>query len=300
MQHAIRCEMDSEHRSAEALTDLAWRWLVEGAERLEGPALQALLESTGLPEDSLRKSVPCGPPGALWGFVSTSTVDRDTGRITSRSRVLTRKNLPQLRKWLAGDVQLAELALCVLDGKGMPDRELLRMGVARNEDSPDWIRLSAETPEDRFGPAEQPAWRELLRDFAREVDPSYAQIGYARAIGRTEHEERVGPPLPSMTLPQSRQLLRGYEWLMVVPREIARALGGPAAFTAIDPYQVEELPEGAVLLQVTPAFDGFTDPWIERTWRLLKPALRPGRPKRFSDHVEADKPPSRIWYADLD
>ncbi|MFI8392711.1 hypothetical protein [Streptomyces sp. NPDC085540] len=32
-------------------------------------------------------------------------------------------------------------------------------------------------------------------------DPSYAQVGYGLSLGRTEHEERVGPPLPSMTLP---------------------------------------------------------------------------------------------------
>ncbi|QKW19408.1 hypothetical protein HUT16_10290 [Kitasatospora sp. NA04385] len=297
--HTIRCEIDSEYRGAEALTDLARRWLVEGAERLEGTTLRALLDSTGLPEDSLKKAVPCGPPGALWGFVNTDTVNRATGRITHRSKVLTRKNLPHLHEWLAGDVQLAELALYRLDGTGMPGKQLLRMGVARNDMSTEWIQLSAEAPVDRFGPAEQALWRELLRDFAREVDPSYAQIGYARAIGRTEHEERVGPPLPSMTLPQSRRLLRGYEWLMVVPREIARDLGGVAAFAAADPYQVEELPDGAVLLQVTPEFSGFTDEWIERTWRLLKPALRPGKPKRFSDRVEESEPPSRIWYADL-
>ncbi|MFD0350094.1 hypothetical protein ACFQ0M_36840 [Kitasatospora aburaviensis] len=34
--HTIRCEIDTEYRDAEALADLAWRWLVEGAERLEG------------------------------------------------------------------------------------------------------------------------------------------------------------------------------------------------------------------------------------------------------------------------
>ncbi|MFI5648113.1 hypothetical protein [Kitasatospora sp. NPDC051705] len=296
--HTIRCEIDTEYAGAEALADLARRWLVEGAERLEGPTLQAVLDSTDLAEDSLTKAVPCGPAGALWGFVSADTVNRRTGRITHRAKVLTRKNLPKLQTWLAGDVQLAELALYRLDGEGLPGEPLLRMGVARDEDCEDWVRLSAQAPEGRFGPAEQAGWTELLRDFAQEVDPSYAQIGYARTLGRTEHEERVGPPLPGMTLPQSRRLLRGYEWLTVVPREIARELGGTAALAAGGFHEVAELPGGAVLIRVTPEFDGFTGEAVERTWRVLKPALRPGVPKRFSAATEAAEPPSRIWYAD--
>ncbi|MDX3539024.1 hypothetical protein PV721_32775 [Streptomyces sp. MB09-01] len=201
-------------------------------------------------------------PGDVSQFLRRSArVSR--GRISNRSRVLTRKNLPMLRKWLALDVQLAETA------------------VYR-----------------RFGPAAQAAMTELLRDFSQEVDPSYAQVGYNLSLGRTEHEERVGPPLPSMTLPESRRLLRGYEWLMVIPREIAQQLGGDDGISAAgDFHRVETLRDGAVLLQATPEFDGFTVEAIERTWRLVRPALRPGMPKRFDSDPEC--PPSRIWYADL-
>uniref|UniRef100_A0AAU2K0Q2 DUF3396 domain-containing protein n=1 Tax=Streptomyces sp. NBC_00049 TaxID=2903617 RepID=A0AAU2K0Q2_9ACTN len=295
--HEIRCEIDTEYRGAEAMADLAWRWLTEGADRLEGECFQALLDSTGQVEESLKKSVPCGPPGSLWGFLSTHIVGR--GRVTNRSRVLTRKNLPMLRKWLALDVQLAETALYRLDERGMPGQELLRMGVARNEGSQDWVRLSAETSEERFGPAAQARMTELLRDFSQEVDPSYAQVGYSLTLGRTEHEDRVGPPLPKRTLPQSRRLLRGYEWLMVIPREIAQQLGGADGISAAgDFHRVETLRDGAVLLQVTPEFDGFTGEAIERTWQLVRPALRPGMPKRFPD-CDAWGPPSRIWYADI-
>ncbi|MCG6496065.1 hypothetical protein [Kitasatospora sp. A2-31] len=296
--HTIRCEIDTEYRDAEAFAGLAWRWLVEGAERLEGESLQAVLDSTGLVEESLTKAVPCGPPGALWGFLSADSVNRRNGRITHRSKVLTRKNLPLLRKWLATDVQLAEVALYRLDAEGMPGEALVRLSVARDEDSEDWIRLGAQAPEGRFAPADQARWTDLLRDFAQEVDPSYAQIGYARTLGRTEHEERVGPPLPGMTLPQSRRLLRGYEWLMVVPREIAQQLGGAEAIRAAGFHRVEELPGGAVLLQAVPEFDGFTGQAVERLWQVVRPALRPGMPRRFSADTEAGDPPSRIWYAD--
>ncbi|MEV7526785.1 hypothetical protein [Streptomyces sp. NPDC091371] len=295
--HEIRCEIDTEYRSTEALADLAWRWLVEGADRLEGESFRELLDSTGQVEESLKKSVPCGPPGSLWGFLSAHIVGR--GRVTNRSRVLTRKNLPMLRKWLVLDVQRAEVAVYRLDDRGMPGEELLRMGVARDESSRDWVRLSAETSEGRFGPAAQVRMTELLRDFSQEVDPSYAQVGYSLTLGRTEHEERVGPPLPSMTLPQSRRLLRGYEWLMVIPREIAQELGGGNGIAAAgDFHRVETLRDGAVLLQVTPEFDGFSGEVTERTWRLLRPALRPGMPRCFES--DAWGPPSRIWYADID
>ncbi|MGW6692056.1 hypothetical protein [Streptomyces sp. NPDC054961] len=211
--------------------------------------------------------------------------------------MLTRKNLPMLRKWLALDVQLAEIAVYLLDDRGMPGQKLLRMGVARDDSSRDWCRLSAETTDERFGPAAQARMTDLLRDFSQEVDPSYAQVGYSLTLGRTEHEERGGPPLPSMALPQSRRLLRGYEWLMVIPREIAQQLGGGHGIAAAgDFHRVETLRDGAVLLQVTPEFDGFIGEAIERTWRLVCPALRPGMPKRFES--DAGRAPSRIWYAD--
>ncbi|MFD9412724.1 hypothetical protein ACFWBN_37760 [Streptomyces sp. NPDC059989] len=296
--HTIRCEIDTEYRDAEALADLAWCWLVEGAERLEGESFREVLDSAGQVEESVKKSVQCGPPGSLWGFLNTDVVS-STGRVTNRSRVLTRKNLPMLRKWLALDVQLAETAVYRLDDRGMPGEKLLRMGIARDESSRGWVRLSAETSEASFEPAAQARMTELLRDFSQEVDPSYAQVGYSLSLGRTEHEERVGPPLHSMTLPQSRRLLRGYEWLMVIPREIAAHLGGGDGIAvAGDFHRVETLRDGAVLLQVTPEFDGFTGEAIERTWRLLRPALRPGMPKRFRDSDPVG-PPSRIWYADI-
>ncbi|GAA2820691.1 hypothetical protein RMN57_30215 [Kitasatospora sp. CM 4170] len=296
--HTIRCEIDTEYRDAEALADLAWRWLVEGAERLEGESLQAVLDSTDLVAESLTKSVPCGPPGALWGFFSADTVNRGNGRITHRTRILTRKNLPLLRKWLGEDILLAETALYRLDEHGMPGDPVLRMAAAREEKCQDWVRLSALTPKGRFGSDGQARWGDLLRDHAQELDPSYAQIGYDRTLGRTEHEERVGPPLPRMTLPQSRRFLRGYEWLMVVPREIVQQLGGAEAIRAAGFHRVEELPGGAVLLQAVPEFDGFTGEAVERLWQLVRPALRPGMPKRFSADTEAGDPPSRIWYAD--
>ncbi|WP_328863981.1 hypothetical protein [Streptomyces virginiae] len=60
----------------------------------------------------------------------------------------------------------------------------------------------------------------------------------------------------------------------------------------------ETLRDGVVLLQVTPEFDGFTGEAIDRTWQLVRPALRPRMPKRFRDS-DAWGPPSRIWYADI-
>ncbi|MET9697753.1 hypothetical protein ABZY31_12585 [Streptomyces sp. NPDC006529] len=101
-----------------------------------------------------------------------------------------------------------------------------------------------------------------------------------------------------MTLPESRRRLRGYEWLMVIPRAIAQQLGGADGIAAAGYFQrVETLRDGAVLLQVTAEFQDFTGEAIERTWRLLRPALRPGLPKRFDS--DAGRPPSRIWYADI-
>ncbi|MCX4960291.1 hypothetical protein [Streptomyces virginiae] len=95
-----------------------------------------------------------------------------------------------LRKWPALDVQLAETALYRPDDRDMPGEELLRTGVACEERSQDWVRISAATSEERFGPTAQARMTELLLEFSQELDPSYAQVGYSLTLGRTEHEER--------------------------------------------------------------------------------------------------------------
>lgn len=159
--------------------------------------------------------------------------------------------------------------------------------------------LSAHAPEGRFGPAAQEGTAEVLRDFSQEVDPCHARAGPCchRAVPSTRSGS-VHRRLPSMTLPESRRRLRGYEWLMVIPRAIAQQLGGADGIAAAGYFQrVETLRDGAVLLQVTAEFQDFTGEAIERTWRLLRPALRPGLPKRFDS--DAGRPPSRIWYADI-
>ncbi|MFE9483883.1 hypothetical protein ACFYNM_35490 [Streptomyces spororaveus] len=86
---------------------------------------------------------------------------------------------------------------------------------------------------------------------------------------------------------------------MVIPREITQQLGGRDCIAAAgDFHRVETLRDRAVLLQVMPEFGGFTGEATGRTWQLVRPALRPGMPKRFDS--DAVRPPSRIWYADID
>ncbi|WP_035839042.1 hypothetical protein [Kitasatospora azatica] len=297
--HRIRCEIDTEFRTADVLAPIARQWLFDGAEQLAGEYFGALLDSEGLAADGLRRAVPCGPPNALWGFFTVHSPK--AGRVRKSHGLLLRKNLPRFERLLREEFVVAELAIYRLDDQGWPRTQFLRIGVEREQDLLDWVRFSAEAPAESLAAGEPEGnWLGLLRDTAAQLDVAYGQIGYERGLGRTEHEERVGPPLPSMTIPQSRTFLRGYEWATVVPKEIAARLGGADELRRIGEFaQAALLPSGAVLLQATATFDGFDAAAVERTWRAVGPALRPGLPKRSSAHEEEREPPSRIHYADL-
>lgn len=296
-KHSVRCEIDVEDSGPEWLADVAWRWLRGTVDRLEGDELGRALAVDDLPSDALRRPIPCGPPGASWGFFVMRT--QGGTRETVKQRVLTQKNLKLFPKWLQNRFDQAELVLDVLDDKGYPGQRTLRVGVKRDYDAPQWLRFSVEAPEARFSSLEaQDRWVGLMRDFAAELGPSYAQIGYSYS-DRTELERRLGPPAigSKQALEESREFLRGYEWAMVVPRELAARLGPAAELSKEGGFStVETLPDGALFVQVVPRFQDFTGDAAARTWSTLRPLLRPGMPRTLD--ADSRYPQSRVVYKD--
>lgn len=94
---------------------------------------------------------------------------------------------------------------------------------------------------------------ELLHRVADAADPVYGEIVIGRdtpapgteldrALGRTARKSEAA----------GRELLRGYEWVTICPKELAAKLGGAAALRAGGAFhEVAELSSGALLLRAT-------------------------------------------------
>jgi hypothetical protein len=124
-------------------------------------------------------------------------------------------------------------------------------------------------------------WIELLLAVLADADPAFGKVSddNAGAVHTTLDVALLRPADESVR--RSRELLRGYSWLTVVPKELVQRLGGVDAMAstgAID--QVYPLAGGGAVLRATPTPADFDDAAMRRLFRLLAPVLPPGEPKR--------------------
>jgi hypothetical protein len=296
----IRCEVNVEFRGQEWLARLAEEWLVGAARALAGAEFEQVLDTQGLAPDAMRRNIPCGRPGSLWGF---GTVRRKGSRgPLNWSRVLARESLNKLPGQLAKEFLAAELGISVLGENGYPQDQVIRMSVIRPEEDAGWVQLAVTVPAGSFPQtSEQQTWVRFLTAFCRCLNASFGIISYEHNGGlQTELESRL--PAPTLfdyeAMPLSRQRLRGYDWVTLVPGELVAKLGGVAQLKAAGLTAVVELPAGGALVQACPAFSDFAGDVVERLWDAPRPVLPPGMPRRWSDSDEARTPPTRLWYAD--
>lgn len=96
---------------------------------------------------------------------------------------------------------------------------------------------------------------------------------------------------------EGRAFLRGYQWITVLPAELAGRVGMDRLHHA-GVERVESLRGGGVALQTTESPSGFDSAAMDRLFRLLAPVLPPGQPKPdpfqqlsvvFEDASEADQ-----------
>ena len=122
---------------------------------------------------------------------------------------------------------------------------------------------------------------------------SYGSVGGAVEAGRTALDRALRRPR-AVSLSESRQWLRGYDWVTLVPPELAGRIDRAHAEDELD--RVVELPGGALVLVGTDRFSAFDEAALERVFDVVEPVLprgEPQRPKLYGDEVM----PRLVWRA---
>lgn len=279
MDHALTGEVDLELAHLDDVAGTLATWFDDTLALLAPAERNAIENGPKLPAEAVRKPMPCGPPRAVWGFVSVGHFGNQ-----SKGRVYTAKNLEWMLKQLHETPERATLALTRLDSEGYPDAPIIRIEFRRYEYCPEWARFFVTIPCSRLAePQRQDAFLGVLRKLAAAADPFYGQVGgHEDALGRTELELGLRAAVhPSTYSPVRREYLRGYAWLTIVPRELADRLGGVDGLKATGAFaEVERLPNGGLWLQATSAYADYDMAAATAVWRAVAPALRPGTPER--------------------
>ncbi len=86
-----------------------------------------------------------------------------------------------------------------------------------------------------------------------------------------------------MSVRESRNTLRGYAWVTILPEELLRRIGGTATLEKSGAFfRVCPLPAGGAMLQASPTVASCTDSVLEAVFRSLARVLPRGVP---SPHV---------------
>ncbi|MEV6923797.1 hypothetical protein AB0M46_04690 [Dactylosporangium sp. NPDC051485] len=136
------------------------------------------------------------------------------------------------------------------------------------------LRLFVSSPAGTRG-AVLPAALELLHRFGDAADPSYGELT-VRDHAPDSHTklDNVLRRLDTDSADAARTHLRGYEWVTVVPAELAAGLGGAAGLLATGAFfEAIGLATGGVLLRATEHPEEYTPEHAERVFTALTPVL---------------------------
>ncbi len=206
------------------------------------------------------------------------------------TRVLSAKGMAWLRAELATMPSEVHISFGRIDRDGEAMAGPVTLSIHPVEGSPGWLQLGGYLRESAFtDPATQQKVLTALLSFADRVNPGYGQIGYLRNDGATAIESVTDPHAPgfvrasrdpSHTIGRSREVLRGHDWLTIVPAELAATLGGAPGLAATGAFaEVRALGGGGVALLATAGFEDYDAAAAERPFRALAAVLPPGRPR---------------------
>lgn len=291
MDQKITGEIDVELSRLDDAGVVVAAWFDDGLTALASDARRAIETGPRLPAAALRRAMPCGPAGAVWGFVSVGEYPK------TKSRIYTAANMRWMLDELTQDPRDARLKLCRLDSGGYPGDRIAEIRFAVPAEGLDWGRFCVEVPVSRLADsALRAAFLGVMRGLVDVAEPFYGQVGEDDTLGRTQLELALGETLLARECYDARHdYLRGYEWLTVVPPGLAERLGGASTLRGTGAFaDVVELPGGAVWLQATPAFEDYDRAAAEAVWRAVAPVLRPGIPRP----PEIDRPLVKVVVAD--
>ncbi len=106
----------------------------------------------------------------------------------------------------------------------------------------------------------------------------FGSVGHGGEPTRTELEHALGLRDLGDTYDDARRILRGYDWITVVPRQLAAEHGGPAAHAGAGLAEAEELPSGALWLRATEEFADYRGSAVWAMFQAVAPMLPTGLP----------------------
>jgi hypothetical protein len=144
------------------------------------------------------------------------------------------------------------------------------------------VRLYVQATTDHVFPKSGPGGLlTALRTVADLGDPRYGEIVFEEhgARGETQLESALHLMAHEGNM-RAREVLRGYAWLTIVPRELADRLGGPGAMRATGAFaEVEQLASGGLWLRATEHPREYDYAAAERVFHAVRSVLPAGLPK---------------------
>lgn len=166
-------------------------------------------------------------------------------------------------------------------------RRRVTVSVDRNHAHPEWttfkVRSSWDEPEVRPRAVAR-QWADFVKERVIRSGADYAHVTDDPEVnGGTALEDATGRST-EMTVPCSREVLRGYSWVTVCAPELGDRLGGADTLAASGAFdEVAGLPGGQVYLRATPALEDYDGEAVSRVFEVLAPVLLTGRPRRGSN-----------------
>jgi hypothetical protein len=273
MSHPIYIELSVECADAVGLARLGRRWLVEGVTQCASDLMEELKAQPEQPPYGQRFR-----PVVSNGVVGLLRVDP---RFTMGSAGI-RSYTEATWQWFveqvdAGEYFLAEIHLARLDSRCAMIEPYVHLRIEKLPDLDGWVHVVLQTGKDWL--YANSTFRERCVDLAFGVAGEFdATFGnWTDDIAYRSSYEAELPTLTYLTLPKSREFLRGYSWLTVVPPEIAKRLGGAAGLEATGQFvSVRPLVNGGVGLIACERPEDFTSETAERLEQVFRSVLIPG------------------------
>ncbi|WP_018684443.1 hypothetical protein [Actinokineospora enzanensis] len=229
----------------------------------------------------LRKSsLPCGEPGTAFGRLFVTRLVNGKERQTWRAvgskewaKFLAEKTAPHAARFIVD----------YLDEKGRMSMRAPSVHVDQEIHEADggggWLLLQSVVHEETFREVDaNGAVVEFMRGWAEEHTPVFLECSHS-TLHRTEFEEEFLLDHRE-TLREVREVLRGYGWITVLPREIGDRLGGAEVLRETGAFlEVDRLPDGGYWLRATGTYDEYGMPEVEKVFRAVAPALPAMEPR---------------------
>ncbi|MFJ5921738.1 hypothetical protein ACIQF6_03915 [Kitasatospora sp. NPDC092948] len=271
--------------SPEEFKAVVLRFLTEALGRIEGP-LKARVDE--LAEGSAGRV----HGDALTGRIRLSAASLELGGMFQH-RPYSAENLDWLAERAAEGRTVSATAAAIGQG-GLTVEVVCDLTAWRDDADERWAVLRLETP---VSAALVAAVVQSIRGVVDEADPVFGSVGHGGAVTCTALEHALGLRDLGDTYDDARRILRGYDWITVVPRQLAAEHGGAAAFAGSGLADVTELPSGALWLGATEEFADYRGSAVWAMFAAVAPMLptglpvqreRPGGPRRASPVVPED------------